>query len=635
MPRKKTKNLTLKFFFFSLMIFGVVATTILIQQPTFKSSRASEAAKPKLKETVRGAAGSGDTVSTKSSVKAAPATVYVASISMKPYREVTEVTGLGLTWNKVKSQCGGRNTSGAEVWVATGNPTKSGKVSARLEKGAENTVLAVSSFSGVDASTPVSNVYGVNTNGQNGSCNGGKDTESYSASLAAADNSLVFGTIATRLRTHRALDGWNEVLDYQFGSSNGDKAGIALVTKYNASAGKVKSSGSLNSGTDWAAVFVSLNGKKLSGNEAEPQEPTPVVSPSVEGNPPADNPGAPGNPQEPESTPPVSNNPVKGIWTSSEELSRIPQSGDAWIAVKRAADSLPARSSPNLDNQDDNTNVQVLAAAIVYARTGEASYKDKVVYALQQVEKFTPTGRTLAWGRETGAYAMAADLIGYRTPAFEKKMRDMAETYHGSQLNKPLLSMFKQRPNNWGFMAFSSLTAIYSYLGDTARLQEIRDYYIASVTGQRTEAVYGEKSWQCDPNNPRWINAPTNCVITCSGKPVDVSGVIPDDMRRGDSCRQAPVATGYPWEALQGLVVGARILERAGMPVWHVGDKAICRAASVLQEGRYGNSWKASGDDLWQLVFLDEACGTTWAAEAGAGKWESGKNAGWGFVTLH
>jgi hypothetical protein len=306
--------------------------------------------------------------------------------------------------------------------------------------------------------------------------------------------------------------------------------------------------------------------------------------------------------------------------------------GDAWSAVKSAADSLSASPSPDLDNQDDGTNVQVLAAAIVYARTGDASYRTKVVAALQKIETFTPTGRSLAWARETGAYAMAADLIGYRTTAFTNKMRAMAEVYKCSQMGVSMLDMFKERPNNWGSQAFGSLTAIYRYLGDNAKLAEVRDYYVRNLTGPKpAQTVYGSLSWQCNEGDPRIIN-PAGCTKVCGGVRVNVDGIIPDDMRRGGSCSATPGFTGYPWEGLQGYVMGARVLQRAGMSIWSTGDRALCRAASALQDGRFGNSWKATGDDQWQLVFLDNACGTNWSSSYGTGKWGSGKNTGWAYV---
>ena len=113
---------------------------------------------------------------------------------------------------------------------------------------------------------------------------------------------------------------------------------------------------------------------------------------------------------------------------------------------------------------------------------------------------------------------------------------------------------------------------------------------------------------------------------------VNVDGIVPDDMRRGGNCQGNPVSTGYPWEGLQGLLVGARILERAGMPIWNTSDQAFCRASSMLQE-TLGGGWRASGDDEWQIPFWDKTCGKNWkSGYSGNGIWGSGKNAGFGFV---
>ncbi len=621
----------------TLIILGIFAAVYLVTNPAFKISQASTPVPPKHAGTIVGTAAEGTKV-TSGSVTPDSSALYVATITTKPQRQVNTVVGLNLNWEKVKVQCGARAQTSTEVWIAKGSAS-SGTVTASLEKEAKNSIITVSKFANVDLSNPVSNVYGVNTLGINGACEGGKDTEKYAFDVVGSNNSLIFGSVATRLRTHQPSAGFTEIKELQYGKSNGDKAGVALISKQNLTAGNVRVEGKLSSDTDWAVVVMSING--MASVEPVPTAtPAPTPTAQVTAQPttvptttPSTPPGTNPDPTLPP-PPPVSTNPVKGIWTSPAELSNLPMSGDAWNQLKSAADSL-SNPNPNLDNQDDDTNVKVLAAAIVFARTKDVTYQNKVIDALQKVEKFQPTGRTLAWGRETGAYAMAADLIGYRTPAFEKKMRDMAETYKGSQLNVTLLDMYKRRPNNWGSQAFSSLAAIYSYLGDTARLQEIRDYYVASVTGQKTQAVYGELSWQCDSSRPNWIN-PKDCVITCGGSLVNVDGIIPDDMRRGGSCRPNPISTGYPWEGLQGFTVAGRVLERSGMPIWQAGDRAICRAASALQDGRFGSSWRATGDDVWQLPFLDEACGTNWsAAYTDSSKWASGKNAGWGYVTLN
>jgi hypothetical protein len=324
-----------------------------------------------------------------------------------------------------------------------------------------------------------------------------------------------------------------------------------------------------------------------------------------------------------------------GIWTSSGELANIPMSGPAWDKMKNAADLVDPNMA-TVSDQDSDNNVGILAAGIVHARSGIQSHKDKVIAALEiLVAGGQPAGNTLAWAREAGAYVMAADLVGYRTTAFESWCRNMAEVWVATD-SRTLLEMFKHRPNNWGARAFGSLAAIYVYLGDSSRLNEIRNYWIQALTGPPPPEISydSDLSWHVDENNPRLIN-PQGSVKNG----LNIDGVIPDDMRRGGSFSDPPGYTGYPWGHLQGLVMAARILDRAGMSIWAIDNSAIYRAANCLQvryEQAYGG-WAASGDDEWLMPFLDEAYGTNWTAAydpVASEVWEHGKNAGWGYVTL-
>jgi len=317
-----------------------------------------------------------------------------------------------------------------------------------------------------------------------------------------------------------------------------------------------------------------------------------------------------------------------GIWTSAIELARLPKSGAAWEAVLNGANQ--DCSNPRVWDKDDNTNVYVLAAGIVYARTGDEIYKNKVITACETLMVGrNPGGRTLAWAREAGAYALAADLVGYRSEAFATWLRNMAEVYIASN-NITLLTTFKNRANNWGAHAFGSLCAIYYYLGDSTRINEIRNYWIAGVLGSNTGYVYGNDwSWHFDENNLRLIN-PKGAIKFS----FNIDGIIADDMRRGGFFQTPPIQTAYPWEYMQGLVMAARILERADLPIWSVGDSAIYRAAYALQVRLEPDSgWAAIGDDTWMLPFLDKAYGTKWSGTQER-LWEHGKNVGWGYVIL-
>lgn len=329
---------------------------------------------------------------------------------------------------------------------------------------------------------------------------------------------------------------------------------------------------------------------------------------------------------------------VTGIWSSRAELALLPMSGPAWEAVYN--DAQQDTSHPDVGNQNDNTNCFVLAAAIVSERLLAAGdvehaqeFRQKVICAIETIVRTgQPAGsRSLAWGREIGAYAMAADLIGYRTSEFEQYLKNAADNWKCSARNQTLHEMTLTRPNNWGSMGFGTMCAIYAYLDDTAALASLRKTWISTINGPSAESFkYGDDlSWQADPQKPMNINPART---TKDGLSLD--GLQPEEMRRGASFKASDITpTGYPFEALQGWIMAARILERRGMPIWQEGDKALYRAVYALEKyltEKEGEAWSFSGDDLWILEFIDRAYGSSFAK--GKDVWGHGKNAGYPYV---
>ncbi|NUM65112.1 hypothetical protein HUU39_07510 [candidate division KSB1 bacterium] len=98
-----------------------------------------------------------------------------------------------------------------------------------------------------------------------------------------------------------------------------------------------------------------------------------------------------------------------GIWISAAELAPLPTAGPAWENLKAAAEVESGR--PNLADQNDRTNVCVLAKALVYARTQEERHRQEVIAACRQIMGSEEGGRVLALGRELAAYVIAADLV--------------------------------------------------------------------------------------------------------------------------------------------------------------------------------------------------------------------------------
>lgn len=70
----------------------------------------------------------------------------------------------------------------------------------------------------------------------------------------------------------------------------------------------------------------------------------------------------------------------------------------AWACLGRCVDYANQNGvDPGLADQDDRDNVQTLAEALVYVRTGTVRYRQEIV-------KDKPGTRTLAVARELGAY---------------------------------------------------------------------------------------------------------------------------------------------------------------------------------------------------------------------------------------
>ena len=324
-------------------------------------------------------------------------------------------------------------------------------------------------------------------------------------------------------------------------------------------------------------------------------------------------------------TTPVAQTSREGIWISPAELAALPTSGAAWNNVLSAANK--SCGTVDLANQEQNNNVCILAKALVFARTGTTSYRSDVVSAIRQIVNAPRyNGRALALGRELAAYVIAADLIDLRRhnasldSDFRAELRELLTTYT-SGAARNLVDCHERRPNNWGTMCGASRAAVAVYLGDTVELDRTADVF-RGYLGERSAYAgfaYGsDLSWQCDPARPVGIN-PAGC--RRYGR--DLGGILPDDQRRGGSYSWPPPRENYVWEALQGAVTQAVILERAGYPAFQWGDQALLRSVEWLHEVV---NYPAEGDDRWQVHALNRYYGTSFPTSVPA---TSGKIMGW------
>jgi hypothetical protein len=307
------------------------------------------------------------------------------------------------------------------------------------------------------------------------------------------------------------------------------------------------------------------------------------------------------------------------LMSRSELLSR-PTSGAAWTALKARADS--SVGTPDISNQDEAADQTTLAKALVFARTGIASYRTAVVAALKSAVGTESGGRTLALGRNLPGYVLAADFIdlGAVDPSFDQgTFKPWLRSLLTKSLDgRTLVSTHEDRPNNWGTHAGAARAAVAGYLGDSAQLARAAQVF-RGYLGDRTAYAgfsYGELSWQCDTARPVGINPP------CVKSGIDIGGVMPDDMRRGGGLQWPPASTGYPWEGLQGAVLQAELLRAQGYDAWSWSSKAILRAVKFLYERA---RWPATGDDEWQLWLIDKRYGTSYHTPPPA---RGGKNFG-------
>lgn len=309
---------------------------------------------------------------------------------------------------------------------------------------------------------------------------------------------------------------------------------------------------------------------------------------------------------------------AEGIWIDTYQLQKLPVTGEAWANVKRNADK--SNLTFDLADKDNRANIQVLAKALVFRRLHREEYRQQVLQACAAIIGTELNADTLALGRELAAYVIAADLVKL-DPEFDILFRSwLKELLSLSLEGRSLRSTHEDRPNNWGTHAGASRAAIAVYLDDRAELDRTAMVFKGWLGDHLSYAGfrYGDKSWQADPAMPVGVNPR---YAKKDGHNID--GVLPDDQRRGGGFSWPPPKENYVWEALQGALVQAVILNRAGFDVWNWQNKALLRAYSWLH---YEANYPAQGDDTWQLHLVNYFYNSEFPAPVPAG---AGKNMGW------
>lgn len=251
-----------------------------------------------------------------------------------------------------------------------------------------------------------------------------------------------------------------------------------------------------------------------------------------------------------------------------------------WSKMKAVADG--SLGTVSLSNQDSTTPAKTLAAALVFARTGSETHRAKAEAILRQLPTASLVGaRVLSLGRQLAGFVLAADLIGYRDPAFVSWVDRMRTANVGGHSRWYVLKTTSEdSANNWGGWAMASRVAASAYLGDTADLarcaQVVKGYSERSAyAGFRSTADF-DPSWAIDP--VAWTPVNPDGV---PGK----SGACVEDISRSAGAFPTVDDTGrtYSWEFIGGWSLSCRVLARSGFPdAYSWGNSALLRAARFL-----------------------------------------------------
>lgn len=322
----------------------------------------------------------------------------------------------------------------------------------------------------------------------------------------------------------------------------------------------------------------------------------------------------PGQPRDPS---------TDGLWLSREEIMRLPASPDdrAFMAVLSAAES--DWGAADLSSNNSKHDVLTYAGALIAVRLDDQKMRDKVVAAIESAMR-SKFKRALELSRGLQSYIIAADIIGYRTAEFEQWIERAVTASipdHSAPGDAGLYGTALYAPNNWGGHARASLAAAALYLGRRDWLNAVTKAHLEFIGVPVFDPclVYTSTNWHADPTFKAGVNRKG---ATISG--INVSGVMPEDWRRAAGFQWPPMKSVYMWEGVQGFLVTAVLLDRAGMVPLSDGDHAVKRVfdalygkgEAALNPEPYVNP--ASGDDCWTVWVANRLLGTDYETSYGS-----------------
>jgi PKD repeat protein len=211
-------------------------------------------------------------VTTEESLSGVPNNLYLTSISVNPNIDVESVTGMGLSWIPLESQCGAMGGSQSEVWFAIGNETTSdGVITAQLASDAKSMVVSTSRISGINPQDPFGSIITGNNN-PNNSCSGGSVSDNYDFQIDIKNqNSMLFGVIGASYEQngyqHLPGPGFVEVFHKVTKFSD---VGLSVVQKPDLSISETSLDGAFSQLRDWHVIGIEIKPEGLGDTTNSP-----------------------------------------------------------------------------------------------------------------------------------------------------------------------------------------------------------------------------------------------------------------------------------------------------------------------------------------------------------------------------
>lgn len=174
--------------------------------------------------------------------------------------DVSSVAGLGLTWSLVKAQCSGQGEHRIEAWSAIGEPSNTDPVIATLSGLPDGGYIAVERWGSVLVADPLGASSGYNTNGADGACSGGVDTNDATGSITTTANGSVVSVGFVVDEVFSPTAGWTARVTNDDSPGGTVRASLEDVTVAGIGATTVGAANNLAGADDWALVAVEVLG---------------------------------------------------------------------------------------------------------------------------------------------------------------------------------------------------------------------------------------------------------------------------------------------------------------------------------------------------------------------------------------